>query len=47
MSVAVLPDMNANGFQEIAVLLIDNITLKATQEIRDASTGVLISSVPF
>lgn len=46
-SITVLSDMNANGFQEIAVLLIDNITLKATQEIRDASTGALISSVPF
>jgi hypothetical protein len=47
LSMTVLPDMDANGFQEISVLLIDNITLKATQEIRDASTGALISSIPF
>jgi hypothetical protein len=39
--------MNGNSVQEIAVLLIDNVTLKATQEIRDASTGDLISTVPF
>ena len=44
-SIVVLPDMNANGVQEIAVLLVDNITLKGIQEIRDASTGDLITSV--
>ncbi len=47
LSITVLPDMNANGFQEIAVLLINKVSLKATQEIRDASTNALISSVPF
>lgn len=46
-SITVLSDMNSNNFQEIGVLLIDNITLKATQEIRDASTGDLISTVSF
>jgi hypothetical protein len=38
---------STTGTQDIAVLLIDNITLKATQEIRDAATGKLISSVPL
>lgn len=47
MSIAVLPDMNGNGIQEIGVLLINNITLKAAQEIRDASTGELIATIPF
>ncbi len=37
----------SNTTQSISVLLIDKLTLKATQEIRDAATGALISSVPF
>lgn len=45
--VATLPDLNANGAQEIAVLGIRSSDQAVQVEIRDSLSGVQLSTVPF
>jgi hypothetical protein len=46
-ALSVLPDLNSNGFSEIAVLGVSTATGETRAEVRDAKTGSIIRSIGF